>query len=66
MCEEADEGEFECILALGDNTSAVGWIYRAGKLERTSAYFETVQMIARKIATLVLQYAVKLCAQHIS
>lgn len=58
MCEEAEGDEFECILALGDNTSALGWIFRAGKLDRYSKYFSLVQIIARKITRVVYKYNV--------
>jgi hypothetical protein len=41
-----------CILALGDNTSAIGWLYKSSKLSPDSLYYLPVQMIARKLARL--------------
>ena len=65
MGEEAEDGEFECLLALGDNTSALGWIHHAGQLDEGSPYFKDIQMMARKIATVVSEHGVCLTTQHI-
>jgi hypothetical protein len=65
MCEEADKEKFDCILSLADGTSAIGWLFRAGRLDRNSPYFDAVQMIARKIATLVYHHEVCISGQHI-
>lgn len=65
MCEESTKGGFDCLLSLGDGTSAIGWMYHAGKLHRGSPYFNAVQMIARKLATLVYEHEVCLSGQHI-
>ena len=35
------DGE-ECILALGDDMSAIGWIFRAGCMPKDSPFFEVV------------------------
>ena len=51
-CEETGS-EQDCILALGDNTSAIGWLYKSGKLPFDSPYYKAVQLIARKLARLV-------------
>ena len=50
-CEERHLVD-EVILILGDNTSAVSWIFRAS-LPTKSIYFPTINFIARKIATAV-------------
>jgi hypothetical protein len=55
----------ECILVLGDSTSALGWLYRTGKIEKTSFYYEAVQMIARKIARLIIGSSHSLASQHL-
>ena len=41
------------ILALGDNTSAIGWLFKSGKLDCDSPCYKAVQIIARKLARLV-------------
>ena len=35
----------ECVLVLGDNTLAIGWLFRSGKIPRTSFYYEAVQFV---------------------
>jgi hypothetical protein len=42
LLEEArriDGEQFPCLLVLGDNTSAISWIFKSGKIARTSRYF---------------------------
>lgn len=65
MCDRAKEDDHRCLLALGDNTSAIGWIFRSGKVVRGSIYFQAVQLIARKVATLVYKKRCCLYSQHI-
>lgn len=55
----------DCILAIGDNTSAIGWLFHSSKLAPKSMYFETVQLISRKIASLVIDAEVCLAGQHL-
>jgi hypothetical protein len=64
---ECDElgSEQECILALGDNTSAIGWLYKSSKLKPGSLYYKPVQMIARKLARLIIGGSHCLASQHI-
>ena len=57
--------EEECILALGDNTSAIGWLFKSGKLPPNSRYFEAVQFVARKLASLILESTHCLASQHL-
>jgi hypothetical protein len=63
-CEETDSHQ-DCILALGDNTSAIGWLFKSGKLSPDSPYYKTVQVIARKLALLVTSSSHCLASQHI-
>lgn len=56
----------ECLMALSDNSSAIGWVYKSSNLDKSSWYFEAVQEIARTVATLVLHSANCLCAQHLT
>jgi hypothetical protein len=46
--------EQECILAIGDNASAIGWLYRSSKLQPGSPNYKPVQMIARQLARLII------------
>jgi hypothetical protein len=55
----------ECILSLGNNTSAIGWIFRSARLPPTSPYYAPVQIIARKVALLVTESHQGLCSQHL-
>jgi hypothetical protein len=55
----------ECILGLGDNTSAIGWIFRSTRLPPDSPYYSPVQLIARKVAILTTESHQCLCSQHL-
>ena len=68
LIEEAttDAEQFPCLLVLGDNTSAISWIFKSGRVARTSRYFGAVKMIARHLASSVLRARAKLCAQHLA
>jgi hypothetical protein len=55
----------ECILAMGDNTSAIGWLHKSGKLKPGSIYHAPVQLIARQTARLLLRSSHCLASQHI-
>jgi hypothetical protein len=60
-----DDGSEECLLALGDNTSAIGWLFRSSRLETTSIYYAAVQIAARHLATLLLNSTHCLASQHL-
>jgi len=65
--EAAEDQERQpCILVLGDNTSAVSWIYRSGRVARNSRYYPAVKFIARTIASRALQAGAQICSQHIA
>jgi hypothetical protein len=55
----------ECVLALGNNTSAVGWLFKSGKLQFDSPYYTAVQLIARRLARLITASSHCLASQHI-
>jgi hypothetical protein len=57
--------EQECILALGDNTSAIGWLFKMTGVHQDSFYDDSVRMISRKAARLMLGMAHCLYSQHI-
>jgi hypothetical protein len=53
--EAADDHEAHpCILVLGDNTSAVSWIFCSGRVSRNSRYYPVVKFMARTIASQAL------------
>jgi hypothetical protein len=54
-----------CILVMGDNTSAIGWMHKSGKLKPESIYHKPVQLIARQVARLMLHSSHCLASQHI-
>jgi hypothetical protein len=57
--------EQACLLVLGDNTSAIGWLYKSSKLQPASPYYKAVQMIARQLARLIIDSTHCLASQHI-
>jgi hypothetical protein len=63
-CKEQNSTQ-DCILALGDNTSAIGWLYKSSRLIPGSPYYEPVQLIARKLARLITGSTHCLASQHI-
>jgi hypothetical protein len=60
-----DPDEQHCILALGDNTSALGWIYRSSNIDKQSCYYESTNLIGRTLALLVVSSNSCLASQHI-
>jgi hypothetical protein len=55
----------ECLLAAGDNTSAIGWLFRSSQIPKESLYYDAVQLGARKVAELVTESEHCLASQHI-
>ena len=55
----------ELILALGDNTSAIGWMTKTGFLTPGSVYFSAANFIARKLASLMIESGNFLASQHL-
>ena len=53
----------DCILSIGDNTSAVGWLHNSSHLKLAAQ--EVHLMIARRMALLVLDANCSLASQHI-
>ena len=50
-----------CILALGDNTSAVGWLHKANIDESNN---KALHLTSRKLATLLLEAECCIYSQH--
>jgi hypothetical protein len=55
----------ECILALGDNTSAIGWLFPSGRVDQNSLSYAAIQQVARHLATLILDSDHCLASQHL-
>ena len=61
-----EEGPSEsCILAIGDNTSALGWLHNTSHLNPTWEAHTAHLTVARKIATLLMEFKCCLASQHI-
>ena len=60
-CMESDAQD--CILSIGDNTSAVGWLHNSSHFKVAAQ--EAHLMIARRVALLVLDANSCLASQHI-
>ena len=65
LIREAGGENCPCLLALGDNTSATGWICRLGRLPKTSCCFKPVKLIARTVARAATAADAPLMAQHL-
>lgn len=65
LMREAKSCDFPCLLALGDNTSGIGWIFKTGRIGRSSIYYRPAKFIARRIATEAIENDAQICAQHI-
>ena len=55
----------ECILQLSDSSSALGWLHRSSRIPSDSIYYDPVQMVARKVATLIINSEHSLASQHL-
>jgi hypothetical protein len=64
MCQDASSPK-ECLLALGDNTSAIGWFYQLGQVDMDSTYYEALQITACKLAGIIINSQHCLASQHI-
>ncbi len=62
---EAASSPHQCILALGNNTSALGWLFTSSKFPSSSLAHKAHLMVARQLATLVLDNDHCLASQHI-
>jgi hypothetical protein len=58
-------GEEHCILAIGDNTSAIGWLHNSSRLDIRWAAQSAHLKVARKIATLLINFQCCLASQHL-
>ena len=60
-----DSNPHDCIMSLGDNTSAVGWLHNSSRLNHKLAAHAAHLMVARHVAQLVLNAGCCLASQHI-
>ena len=54
----------EHILGLGDNTSAIGWLYRTRGVKKATRYDRPVNFVARKLAIIVMESNHSLASQN--
>ncbi len=59
------EGSESCILAIGDNTSAIGWLHNSSRLDTRWEAHRAHLQVARKIATFLTEHKCCLASQHI-
>jgi hypothetical protein len=64
MCQDASNAK-ECLLALGNNTSTIGWLYKSGRIAKDSTYYEALQIAACKLAVIIITSNHGLASQHI-
>jgi hypothetical protein len=62
-CLESDANN--CMLSLGDNTSAVGWLHNSSRLDVKLAAHTAHLVVARHVALLALNAGCRLASQHI-
>ena len=55
----------ECILGLGDNTSALCWLFKSSHIQPNTKYHDAVLLVARKLALLITESSHCLASQHI-
>ena len=54
-----------CILAIGDNTSAIGWLHSTSRLDPTWAAHAAHLIVARKLARVLMTHRCCLASQHL-
>ena len=64
-CLDATTGDFPCILAVGDSTSAIGWLFKTAGLDLTGTLHKSHLMVARHLATLLIDHDCCLASQHL-
>ena len=63
-CMEPDS-RHACILAIGDNTSAIGWLHHTAHLDPGGPTSNAQLKVARKLARVLLKYDCCLASQHL-
>jgi hypothetical protein len=65
MLLESSNERFPSLLALGDNTAAISWIFRSSKIVSGTLYHDAVKFIARHLARKVIEADAHLVGQHL-
>jgi hypothetical protein len=60
-----EDGEFPCILVLGDSTSAIGWLHRTSSLDYQNLCHHAHLQVARHLASVLMDRNACLASQHI-
>jgi hypothetical protein len=55
----------DCILTVGDSTSAIGWLFKSSGFILTSSEYDAHLMVARHLATLLIKHGKCLASQHL-
>ena len=63
-CLEKDIDQ-SCILAIGDNTSAIGWLHHTANIDPTGATHGAHLKVARKLARVLIKHNCCLASQHV-
>ena len=63
-CEGPDSNQ-KCILAIGDNTSAIGWLHNTSRLDPTWAAHDAHLVVSRKIAKILMDKQSCIASQHL-
>ncbi len=61
----APDSEQACILAIGDSTSAIGWLFKSSKLNDEEGSHDAHLLVARHLAALLTRFNCCLASQHI-
>ena len=61
-----DESVESCILAIGDNTSALGWLHNTSRLDPSWQAHHAHLLVARKVAQLLMTFKCCLASQHVT
>jgi hypothetical protein len=64
-CKDVTD-EFECILALGDSTSAIGWLFSMSSFPANSPAHKAHHLTARQLARLLINHNHCLASQHLN
>ena len=64
-CLGSEPDDFPCIMAIGDSTSAIGWLFKTAGLDPSVAMHGAHLMVARHLAHLLISYNYCLASQHI-
>ena len=64
-CIDSGHHELPCILAIGDSSSAIGWLFRTSALDLTLPIHRAHPMVARHLASLLIEHDCCLASQHL-